>query len=121
MATGRAPQMGRCGILEIHRQMVDWGIEIMGTQGTAGLNSWLRNQWCPPGETNWHSFVGLGPPVVPFYPLLLGEGSPTKMDYRKKGTLILSSVLEDLVGSITQWLLGKKGTHCFGTGVVLII
>ena len=39
----------------------------------------------------------LGRPVVPFYPLL-GEGAPTKMDYRKKvGTLILTSLLEDLV------------------------
>ena len=37
----------------------------------------------------------LGPPVVPFYPCL-GEGSPTKMDYKKKGTLILTSLLEDL-------------------------
>ena len=27
----------------------------------------------------------------------LGEGSPTKIDYRKKGTLILTSLLEDLV------------------------
>ena len=27
----------------------------------------------------------LGPPVVPFYPVL-GEGSPTKIDYRNKGT-----------------------------------
>ena len=35
-------------------------------------------------------------PVVPFYPFL-GEGSRTKIDYRKKGTLILSSLLEDLV------------------------
>ena len=33
---------------------------------------------------------------MPFYPLL-GKGSPTKIDYRKKGTLILSSLLEDLV------------------------
>ena len=39
----------------------------------------------------------LGPPVVPFYPFF-GEGSPTtKIDYRKKGALILSSLLEDLV------------------------
>ena len=37
----------------------------------------------------------LGPPVVPFYPFF-GEGSPTKIDYRKKGSLILSSLLEDL-------------------------
>ena len=43
-------------------------------------------------------FVGhqLGPPVVPFYPFLR-EGSPTKIDYRKKGTLMLTSLLEDLV------------------------
>ena len=38
----------------------------------------------------------LGHPVVPFY-LVLGEGSPTKKDYSKKGTLILTSLLEDLV------------------------
>ena len=31
----------------------------------------------------------LGPPV-PIYPFL-GEGSPTKIDYREKGTLILTS------------------------------
>ena len=41
----------------------------------------------------------LGPPVVPFTPFL-GEGSPTKIDYRKKGTLILNSLLEDLVKSL---------------------
>ena len=41
--------------------------------------------------------LALGPPVVPFYPFL-GEGSPTKIDYRKKRvhTLILTSLLEDL-------------------------
>ena len=38
-----------------------------------------------------------GPPVVPFYPFLGEEGSPTKIDYSKKGTLILTSLLEDLV------------------------
>ena len=32
---------------------------------------------------------------MPFYPFL-GEGSPTKLDYRKKGTLILTSLLEEL-------------------------
>ena len=37
----------------------------------------------------------LVPPVVPFYPFL-GEGSPTKIDYRKKGTHILNSLLEGL-------------------------
>ena len=29
-------------------------------------------------------------------PFLLGEGSTTKIDYRKKGTVILTSLLEDL-------------------------
>ena len=47
-----------------------------------------------------YEFVNLffhqGPPVVPFYPFL-AEGSPTKIDYRKKGTLIPTSLLEDLV------------------------
>ena len=32
---------------------------------------------------------------VPFYPFR-GEGSPIKIDYRKKGILILTSLLEDL-------------------------
>ena len=31
---------------------------------------------------------------MPFCPFL-GEGSPAKIDYRKKGTLILASLLED--------------------------
>ena len=38
----------------------------------------------------------LGPPVVPFLTLFMGEGSPTKIDYRKKGALILTSLLQDL-------------------------
>ena len=33
---------------------------------------------------------------MPFYPFL-GQGSPTEIDYREKGTLILASLLEDLV------------------------
>ena len=46
---------------------------------------------CHTGRTSeW-----IGPPVMPFYPFL-GEGSPTKIDYRKKGTLILTFLLEDL-------------------------
>ena len=39
---------------------------------------------------------GLGPPVVPLSPFL-GKGSTTKIDYRKKGPLMLTSLLEDLV------------------------
>ena len=40
----------------------------------------------------------LGPPArCPFTVAFLGEGCPTKIDYRKKvGTLILASLLEDL-------------------------
>ena len=56
---------------------------------------------------------GLGPPVlpvVPFYPFFLGEGSTTNIiDYRKKvGTLILSSLLEDLevVFAVFSQMLG---------------
>ena len=46
----------------------------------------------------------LGPPVVPFYPFFGGRG-PTKIDYRKKGTLILASLLEDLasMGGFVWW------------------
>ena len=34
---------------------------------------------------------------MPFLPFLgLGEGSPTKIDYRKKGALILTCLLKDL-------------------------
>ena len=47
----------------------------------------------------------LGPPVVPFYPIL-GEGPPTAIDCRKKGTLILTSLLEDL-GKIDYRPVGK--------------
>ena len=35
--------------------------------------------------------LNLGLPVVPFYP----EGSPTRIDYRRMGTLILTSLLEE--------------------------
>ena len=35
---------------------------------------------------------------MPFLTPFLGEGSPTKTDYRKKGTLIPTSLLEDQGG-----------------------
>ena len=41
---------------------------------------------------------------MPFYPFL-GEGSPTKIDYRKKGTLILTPLLEDLGKCISTVLM----------------
>ena len=65
------------------------GFGFLGSQPSGSLFSWsllltLKNSW-------------LGPPVVPLYPFF-GEGSPAKIDYRKKGTLILTSLQEDLVG-----------------------
>ena len=39
----------------------------------------------------------LGPPSSALFTLFLGEGSPTKIDYRRKGAPILTSLLEDLV------------------------
>ena len=47
------------------------------------------------GSGTWFGSFSVGPPVVPFSPFL-GERSPTKIDYRKKGTLMLTSLLEDL-------------------------
>ena len=44
----------------------------------------------------------LGPPVVPFYSFFWGGGFPTKINYRKKGTLILTSLLEDYVSPLIQ-------------------
>ena len=40
----------------------------------------------------------LGPPAIGAlsHPTFWGEGSPTKIDYRKRGTLLLTSLLEDL-------------------------
>ena len=46
------------------------------------------------------------------------EGLPTKIDYRKKGALILTSLLEDLVveGSSRFWGFWWRriGLHCSG-------
>ena len=58
----------------------------------------------------------LGPPVVPFSPLFLGEGSSTKIDYRKKGTLILESLLEDLV-ALTRLALISEESTCWSSHV----
>ena len=48
------------------------------------------------GRIGWIPDMLLGPPLVPFSRFFLGEGSTTKIDYRKKGTLILTSLLENL-------------------------
>ena len=59
---------------------------------------WSMAATAPRGTQPWNSDLAseLGPPVVPFYCFFVGwEGSPTKTA-RKKGTLILSSLQEDL-------------------------
>ena len=45
--------------------------------------------------------------TVSFLILFGWEGSPTKIDYRKKGTLILTTLLEDLVH-----LYGQSPSRC---------
>ena len=46
--------------------------------------------------------------VQGFYPFL-GEGSPTKIDFRKKGTLIVSFLLEDLAANKLTHLNPSEG------------
>ena len=51
----------------------------------------------------------LGPPIVPTFKPLLGEGSPTKIDYRKdKYPYSVLSLLEDLDRA-------HKGSICLRT------
>ena len=68
-----------------------------------------------PGRHGENTSAKAGPPVVPFYPFsFLGEGSPTKTDYRRKGTLILTSRLEDLENlpfSNSESSLGSRPCH----------
>ena len=52
----------------------------------------------------------LSPPVVPLYPFF-GGGFPVKVDYRKKGSLILTSLLEDL--DCTCWVFGDVRLFVF--------
>ena len=48
---------------------------------------------------------------MPFYQLFLEEGSPTKIDYREKNTLILASLLEDLV-DIPEYVITSGAKNC---------
>ena len=61
----------------------------------ASIAGFVSTKWGRGGVPFWFSFETItrqsGPSTVSF----LG-GSPTKIDYRKKGTLILTSLLEDL-------------------------
>ena len=52
-----------------------------------------RRLWASKVEPSGSVRQNLGSPVVPFFGW---EDSPTKIDYRKKGTLTVTSLLEDL-------------------------
>ena len=59
---------------------------------------------------------------MPFYPFL-GEGSPAKIDCRKKGSLILTSLLEDLVkigakAKFFRFWRSQVGSACRSGGAV---
>ena len=58
----------------------------------------------------------LGPPArCPFTVSFLGEGFPTKVDYRKQGALILTSLLEDLavhLETLVDSVVRTESTRC---------
>ena len=65
------------------------------------------------GLTPRSMVVSSRPPSSALLPFV-GEGSPTKIDYRKKGTLILTSLLEDLVVNQDGWtpaFVSKGGSY----------
>ena len=62
----------------------------------------------------WSECCQLGPPVVPFYPSF-GEGSPTNIDYRKKGYPFSTGGPRDLKPRV----FGKSGGFLGGTNRVL--
>ena len=53
---------------------------------------------------------------MPFIDFFGGQGSPTKIDHRKNGTLILTSLLEDLVVNRKFGLV--RPTHSGSEGVL---
>ena len=65
-----------------------------GSSGQRSVSSWAVDL----------TFSG-SPSIVPFLTPFSGEGSPAKIDHRKKGTLILTSLLEDLgLDLVHDWL-----------------
>ena len=55
---------------------------------------------------DWGSSRSPSNALLPFF---LAEGSPTKIDYNKKGTLLLTSLLEDL--ALFAKLVHRMATH----------
>ena len=63
---------------------------------------WLGVLFCLDGfavhfQKQIHRFLSRSPSSALSHPFFGLEGSPTKIDYKKVGTLILSAPLEDLV------------------------
>ena len=82
--------------LVFSREPARRGSELAGRQDFAADGPALCQRCLPEGGRT--AGIRLGPPArCPFTVSFLREGSPTKIDYRKKGTFILSSLLEDLV------------------------
>ena len=77
-------------------------------------NQAALSQLASAGNEKWNEPCKLGPPARgPCSPNFFAwEGSPTKIDYRKKGTLILTSLLEDLVKP-SNWWFSLKGLGSF--------
>ena len=85
------------------------------TGQSTGRRQWRSDRSCSQYFT-WtktpssHRLAQLGPPVVPFYPFL-GEASPTKIDYRKKGTCSNFST----GGPNPKWTTFRKAQRTFAT------
>ena len=80
----------------------------MATMLQSVVDQFREAPWRFEGDIVVRLFLGWNPrspSLGVLLPTFLGEGSPTKIDYRKKvGTLIRTSLLEDLVS-----IFGFKG------------
>ena len=99
--------------LRLHpgQRMLQNGLPVVLSSDDPGIwgarpGLWLPVQWVPLPPL-------LGPPVVFFSPLFFGEASPIKRHYRKRGTLILTSLLEDLESLIVQECQHQKAWLSF--------
>ena len=99
MLGGRVPQNGfvsllgppnggfPCGCRFVKSLQMEWPCKRQAPKNT---NTYAQTT-DPPQTANMGTHQ-LGPPVVPFYLVVFfWGGSPTKIDYRKKGALILST------------------------------
>ena len=87
-STGRAPiPFLEAPNVAFGHQRFQWKIQVQDPLDKSAFDP-QRPQTMTSGVLGQHEFFfgGLGLPVVPFYPFL-AEGSPTKLDCRKKGHL----------------------------------